>query len=76
MNFLTFLAQTIQNRHFVTAARAANPANQSSAGRERADRTFGGRERVTEQVRRDYTKYSKFCLTNDKNRLNESAFFI
>lgn len=39
-----------------------NPANQSSAGRERADRTFGGRERVTEQVRRDYTKCFRFCL--------------
>lgn len=39
-----------------------NPANQSSAGRERADRTFGGRERVTEQVRRDYTKCLRFCL--------------
>lgn len=40
-----------------------NPANQSSAGSERADRTFGGRERTTEQVRRDYTKCLRFCLT-------------
>ena len=39
-----------------------NPANQSSAGSERADRTFGGRERTTEQVRRDYTKCLRFCL--------------
>ena len=38
-----------------------NPANQSSAGSDRADRTFGGRERTTEQVRRDYTK-CKFCI--------------
>ena len=46
-----------------------NPANQSSAGSgasersERADRTFGDRERTTEQVRRDYTKCLRFCLT-------------
>ena len=57
MNFLTFCAQTIQNRHFVIIPRI-RAAQGTSDGR-----NFGGRERVTEQVRRDYTKTSVFCMT-------------
>ena len=57
MNFLTFRAQTIQNRHFVIIPRI-RAAQGASDGR-----NFGERERVTEQVRRDYTKCRRFCMT-------------
>lgn len=56
VNFLTFHAQTIQNRHFVIIPRI-RAAQGTSDGC-----NFGERERVTEQVRRDYTKCLRFCL--------------
>lgn len=58
--------RTIQNWHFVRrmARRESGVIPRIRAAQGTSDGcNFGERERVTEQVRRDYTKTSVFCMT-------------